>query len=953
MMLRLRRCSFILRLAVLLAVALPAARAMAQVQHTGTIIGRVTDANEGVLPSVTIELNSPALIRPETTTTDAKGAYRFIQLPIGVYRLTFSMQGFQTTSRDQIPVSADKTLTLNIALPLAGVEESVTVVGEAPVVDVKSATNAVNLDRQIIDEVPSSRDVWSFLQNQAPQVVNNREDVGGSESGLQAGFSTHGSSLRQNTFMFNGINVTGVNSTGTTDLYFDYDSFDEIQISTAAHKAEVSTPGVYLNIIARSATDDWHGAIQDYFTNQDLQSENLDDELRSQGIRRGQGIEQINSFSVQIGGPLIKDRLRVYANYRDDRTNRFVVGFPLSEDTIIKAPLVNVTLQIDERNKLNGLITYNKYDKPRRNAGALVAPEATWIEDNHATVAGLEWQSTPTNNVLLDVRFAHTGNVFQLFLQPDVVLPSTQEQTTGRITEAAQRWFQNRHERKQFSGFLSYYKSDWLGGSHDFKFGYDISRGPNETKNFVFQDVDLFTATGQPFSVTQFNTPALPRELHWFFPFYAQDTYTIGRTTLSLGLRFEHYTGKVREASVEAGRFAPARSFPEKDGPTFSELAPRIAVTHDVFGNSKLAVKGAYGRYLHTAGSPWFNAISEAGLAGNTLRWNDLNRDRNFQEGEEGALLSSFGGSITSLDPDLRQPYTDELSLGIDSEVARDLRLSALFVYRRERDLLAITNTGVPFSAYSPVQALDIGEDGARGTSDDAVIQVFNQDPATLGKDRLLITNPENFKSSFRGFELTAQKRFSKGWQWLASFALSDQDLSASSVVAVAAGFAPGEQEASGLSTTASPFLNPNFRINNTEGPGFFDRTYIFKTSGSYLLPLDIQVAGVFKVQSGTPYARVVTIRSDINGVPLNQGSVTVYAEPRGIRRFPTLSLLDLRFSKRFSMGRHRIEAIVDLFNLANANTVTSINGNTGPAFGVPLAILGPRVVRVGARYSF
>jgi hypothetical protein len=492
-----------------------------------------------------------------------------------------------------------------------------------------------------------------------------------------------------------------------------------------------------------------------------------------------------------------------------------------------------------------------------------------------------------------------------------------------------------------------------LGGNHEFKFGTDISRGPNEAFNTAYESINLYTLNGEPHQVLQYNTPALPRELHWFFPFYAQDTYTAGNTTLSIGVRFERYTGKVRESSVDAGRFVPARSFPEKEGPTFNKLAPRIAFVHDIFGDSKLAVKASYGRYLHTAGSPWFNAISEAGRAGETYEWNDLNGDFNYQEGEEGDLVSSFGGSITSLDPDARQPYTDEFTVGLDSEIARDFGVGAVFIYRREKDLLAITNPGIPFSTYSRVQALDPGEDGVTGTGDDSKIEVFNQDPSTLGKDRFFITNPEGFEATFRGFEVTAHKRFSDGWQWLGSFTVSDQDLSHSSVVAVAAGFGPGEQEGAGLSTSQSPFLNPNNQVNNLGGPGFFDRTYIFKTSGSYLFPWDIQLAGVFKAQSGTPYGRVVTISRDINGVPLNQGSVRVYAEPRGSRRFPTITMLDLRVSKSFRTGRHSFTAMVDVFNVGNSNSVTSINGNTGARFGAPLGLLGPRVVRIGLRYNF
>jgi hypothetical protein len=915
-----------------------------QVQQTGTIVGRVADENGGLLPGVTIEARSPALIRHETTVTDEKGAYRLPLLPIGDYTLTFALEGFSTTVRQGVRVSADRTVTLAVTLGLAGLTENVTVSGEAPVVDVRSATAAVNLDRKVIDELPTSRDIWSLLQSQAPQVVTSTEDVGGSESGLQAGFSAHGSSRRQNTFMFNGINTTGVNSTGTTDLYFDYDSFEEVQISTAAHKAEVSTPGVYLNIVPRSGSDQWRGAVQNFFSDRNLQSDNIDGTLRERGISRGQGVNLINGASVQLGGPLIRERWRIHGSYRDDRIKRFVVGFPLSEDTIIKAPLVNSSLQVNPANRLDTFFTYNKYDKPRRGAGALVAPESTSIEDNHATVAGVSWLATLGSNTQLDLRFAHVGNVFQLFSQPDARHANTREQTTGFVTGAS-NGLQNRHERKQLSGSLSHYKSDWLGGNHEFKIGYDISRGPNETLRERFDDVNLVLSRGQAFSVTLFESPALPRELHWFFPFYVQDAYTRGRLTFSTGLRYEYYKGKVRESEVAAGRFAPARSFPAKDGPTFSKLLPRVAAAVDVFGDARLAIKASYGRYAHTPGSPWFSAISEAELASASYRWTDLNGDGRFQEGEQGALLSRSGGSITALDPDLRQPFTDEITAGIESGVLRDVRLSATVVFRQERDLIAQTNPGVPFSSYSPVQARDPGADGVTGTTDDALIEVFNQAASTLGRDRRLITNPA-FESTYRGVEFVAQRRFADNWQWLASLALSSQDLNAAGVSAVAAG-GGAEQE------TGSPFLDPNLRINNTSGPGFFDRTYSFKTSGSYQFPLGILVSGVFKAQSGTPWSRVVTIQNDINGVPLNQGSVSVYAEARGTRRFPTLKMIDLRVSKSFSVDRHRLDGILDVFNAANANTVTSINGQTGSQFGAPLAILGPRVVRLGVRYSF
>ena len=248
---------------------------------------------------------------------------------------------------------------------------------------------------------------------------------------------------------------------------------------------------------------------------------------------------------------------------------------------------MNSTFQVDQNNRINGLLTYNKYDKPHRNAGPLLQPDTTWIEDDHTTVWGVEWQSTLTNRLLLDTRVAHTGNVFFLLLQPGVTTPNTTEQSTGTMTGAAARQSLNRHERFQVSGYLTDYVPNWLHGNHELKVGYDISRGPNETEFSALDSINLVTANSKPFSVTEYNTPALPRELHWFFPFYAQDTYTAGRNTLSIGLRFEAYTGKVRDSSVAAGRFVPARSFPENPGMTFQKLLPRLAFSRDVFGTRR------------------------------------------------------------------------------------------------------------------------------------------------------------------------------------------------------------------------------------------------------------------------------------------------------------------------------------------------------------------------------
>jgi hypothetical protein len=164
-----------------------------------------------------------------------------------------------------------------------------------------------------------------------------------------------------------------------------------------------------------------------------------------------------------------------------------------------------------------------------------------------------------------------------------------------------------------------------------------------------------------------------------------------------------------------------------------------------------------------------------------------------------------------------------------------------------------------------------------------------------------------------------------------------------------------GEEEgAGGIGFGASAFLNPNQRINNTSGPGFFDRTHAFKVGGSYdIAKIGVTLAATAKVQSGTPFARILTLSSDAAGEPFTQGPITFFAEPRDANRFPTLKTMDLRISKFFHVQQHRLEVIGDFFNLFNTNVITGVNPNSGSNFNEPTDILGPRVFRLGGRWTF
>src|SRR5712692_9141490 len=393
--------------------------ALAQSLQTGNITGKVSDNTGARTPGVTVTLTSPVLITSRTVATDQEGTYRFTALPPGTYALAFELTGFRKLTRSNLPVSLATTLSIDATLEVGSLSETVDVAG-APLVDVTQTSVATNLDVNALQGIPTARDVWAILQNMAPQVVVDREDVGGSQGGLQAVFSTHGSTWHQNTYAMNGVNVTDPAATGAAGFYYDYDSFEEVNVSTAQHPAEVGTPGVYYNFVAKRGTDAFHGGLAYYFENHKLVSNNVTQALKDKGIGSGGGVDLFSDGTAQLGGPLIKDKLRFYTSWRDWRIHRNVPNFPKSENTDLFSGLVNASYQFNPQNRLDVLWTRQTYYKPNRNASAQVQPDSTWIEDDVFRIYQGNYSSQISSNALLDARVSYSDIDFPLKLQPGV-----------------------------------------------------------------------------------------------------------------------------------------------------------------------------------------------------------------------------------------------------------------------------------------------------------------------------------------------------------------------------------------------------------------------------------------------------------------------------------------------------------------------------------------------------
>ena len=971
-------------LAVAALLACTVVSAAAQVQ-TGSIFLRVVDEQGAVLPGTTVTISSPVIIAGQVTgTTDETGSYRFPSLLPGTYTVRIELSGFQTMLRDGVAVSVGQTTPLDFVLRVGGLTESVTVTGESPVVDTKSANVGVNLNAALLETTPSGRDIWSIVEYKVPGLVMGAPDVGGNQGGLQRAVTARGTGNGQNTQMLNGVNVGDPSAIGFAGYYYDPSSFEDIQVSSGAQDITVPTGGVFINMVTKSGTNRFGSSALFTYQGEGTQADNIDEDLRNFGLRpNAAAVDRITNINVNAGGPLVRNRAFYFAALNDQRTHVNVVGFPavgnfnddeIIEKTDITSVFARPTVQLGINHRLDGTISRQVYDKPNRAASNTNTPESTWHEHDVLAVYQGLWNWVLSSRSFIDTRFSYNSIDFPLQLK-------TTQQTLADITfnpvirtRANTQQQVMFRERYQFSSNLQYFIPEAIGGRHEIRAGIDNAYTPDTQDIFRNDDVQL-TYRSQPAGttpagaaqVTFSNTPVLAKRAVMNTALYLQDSYSRGGLTLVGGIRWERVEGWVPAQSSPESRWFPEgtqipvrilgqdatytirRNFEEVRGvPLWYHAGPRFNAVYDLRGNGKTALKFSAARYYDQIGTGTPGSVNPNGLVTQTYTWNDANGDLIFQPGEQvgaptatsipGFATLQFVGRTTL---DVKRPFRNELTAGVDHELIPDLRLSATWIQRQEHDPFANIEIGIPFDYYDPVQRADPGRDGIAGTSDDAMITVFNMRLPVIPSVQIL-GNDDRLAQRYKGLDLTASKRYSNGWTFIAGYTWSRTEVDATDVT------------------------NPNALVN-ARGRAGIDRAHNFKLTGSYLLPWDVLVGGNLRYLSGEPITRVVGIPG-LNQAPT--GNVNVLAEPRGSDLLPGLLTMDLRAGKIFRVGAQQFQFDVDVYNLSNENTVYQVRTNTGrttarvgadpnapqvtfPMYKSPINVLGPRIVRFNVSYKF
>lgn len=919
-------------------VLLARSRAAAQTGIYGDIEGRIVDASGGALPGVTITLTGPALMGTRTTVSVEDGRYRFPALPQGEgYTLQFELEGFKTLIRKDIAVNIRKTTSVTAQLELAGIKETVVVTGGSPLVDTQNARQGMSLTSQILQSVPTGRDPYTVLE-MTPGTVKMTPNVGGASTDLFQNAVVNGTTARR-------MNVNGAETAVrfSDGRYIAFDAYEEMVVETGGATADTRRPGggYSLEMIPRSGGNEFHGTLQGFWFNDSLVGSNIDDTLRRAGLTSSSDTKSLHDVSASAGGPILKDRLWWFSSVRDFRTFRRTIGSNRLQEGRLIPFVVNITSQLDSANRLQFFYSRTYKHNPQRDMSRFTTYEASFNQKSWDPLIQAKWLRTMGANTFLELQGFRYKMWWPSLPQEGSGAPMRDLVTGLKYNGQANDHTQRDFNRYQVSASVSQFVDSWGHTSHNFKFGFDyfgmryrelisVGNGPDSQVRYEFR-------RGAPAFAAIYNGPVNVLRNEDSLSGYAQDRIAVGRLTINAGARWDWYNAwRPAQASPTGNRWEaifPALQFPEAHRVLrWSTVSPRLNAVFRLTEDGRNVVKGSYGRYpTEMDPSNDTDFVNPNSLRFERHVWlGDLNGNNLLDLNELGPLVSKFVPRNNRLDPNLKNPFAEEVGLSYERELPAAMAFKAQYFYARYHDTVIPINTAIPPTAYLPVSMLDPGPDGIAGTGDDRQITVYSVERPFVGGAAFLRTNFPGVQRRAHSLSFTVQKKLSTRWQLLASYAFNRV-----------------------RETQAVDATDPNARINAT-GRADVDAPHDFKLVGSSLLPYDLQVSAQWQIHSGFPYDRQLQVFG------LNQGQITILADPRGSYRHDTMSVLDTRIEKQVRLGGSRLGLMFEGFNMLNSNASLDIGTTdlgrgtiTGGNFGQIIHPVSARTFRLGARFTF
>jgi hypothetical protein len=940
---------------------------------TGNLYGTVTDTDGSPLPGVTVTAEAGGM--RSTFVTESDGAFRFLRLTPGQYRVTATLDGMATVTRTiAVAINTNATLPLQLAPQLS---EELTVTAAAPLIDTRETKTGGNISEQEIQQLPTARDPWVMLQ-MMPGVLVDRVNVGGNKSGQQSYFVAKGVERNQSTWNIDGVNVTEMDEMGTTTFYYDFGSIQEFQATTATSDPSVRTPGVQINMVTKHGTNAFSGSGRWIWSDESLQA----DATLPDTLREGNRVDNVTEIGGDFGGPIVRDRVWFYGAYAQNKISNIVSAYLFPQRTELTNWTGKLNAQASSNN--NGSLYYMFSDKTvnARDLSPTRPPETARRQSGPGWTLKAEDTHVVSSNLIVTGVASHVDSGYKqeprggMDIEPWWIGSSGLPEERGwhgtyRLSEQS---LEQNNIRADASTFFR-----TGNGSHELKFG----------GGYRDQDTEwLVTWPGQGYWTEYYRTRsgslwqlvALTRDAHpvytgKYLDLYAGDTFTLGNLTLAGGVRWDRQQAYNQASAVPANPLVPdllvATSYAGDDQKlTWDSVSPRFSATYVLNESKRTVVRAAYNRYADQL------ATSDAG-ANNPYYdpqilyyyWEDANGDRrvqvpeiDFDSGVYSAVridpenLAAGAPSVGRIDYANHNPTTtDEFLVGIEHELFPGWSVGVAYTHRvRDNFIWNQYEKTRGAGDYYTSADFEVGGSATAIMPDGEQISVpYYQVRDGVDRPLYYVTrNRPDYKQIYKGFELTAHRRMSGRWMMRAQVTLGDwtQDVGPD-----------GVQDPSHLLIGDGCYTCDGSAVASSSGSdGYINAEWSYSVSGLYQGPWGLNFGAVATGRQGY-----------INGYHLYPDS-RVDGEWKALvindfddYRFDDLFQLDLKVGKEFKLPRSTsFEVSVDAFNVTNERTILWRGHEIIPAYDDDDQLVrsdetdieemqSPRILRLTGRFRF
>jgi hypothetical protein len=975
---------------LLLGLAVPA---MAQLQ-SGNLYGTTVGPDGQPIPGVTVTLSGVGA--PQVQVSDANGKFHFLGLSPGSYTLLAEIQGYSPLEAKDITVNIGRNSNVEVALQpaLTDVINVTTERAEVPLLDTRRVGPGQTVTLTELERIPTARDPWAVLHS-TPGVLTDRINVGGNESGQQAQYVGPGSGGDQAVWSLDGVVITDMSATGSSPGYYDFDSFEEMQVSTGGTDASIATGGVVLNMVTKRGTNQWRGSARYYkiddSTQADLKFDRADlgqsgpwnNQNGQEAFKQGNRIVEVVDWGAELGGPVVKDRLWIWGSYAKPEIKLLTIS-DFSDDTTLKDWNAKLNAQITPGNSASAFAWQSDKIKTGRNAGPLRPQETTWNQSGFGpspTAYKVEDTQIFGNSFFASGMYSVVNGGFQLAPQGGDALPFRDRDLKWHNSFLLQQIERPQEQLKADAS--SFFNTGSL--AHELKFGAgyrtaeqsSLFRWPGGGVEVI---IPLDDDPADDLDLAILSRDAVPHLKTKYDSAYVQDTLSKGNLTANVGLRYDRQGGKNLASRASANPIRPDL-LPTVDysggeiGFRWESITPRLGLTYALGTERRTLLRASYSRFadqLGTGAAAWLNTLGGLGYA---YFFTNNNGDPVLGRGELGPFLGLSGNvnpltgqplQSNAVDPDLDAPVTDEVLLGVEHALRPEFVVGLNLTYRKYTGILEAER--LVFDTDDPLDAAHLGTVGRPHRRSDYVevtsepftapdgrtytVHYWELREGVSTRDGFLLENGDR-EQEFKGLSLTFNKRLANRWMMRGNVSWQDWTWQ----VPDSENEDPTDTIAGGV-VDGTPVLQGSGTVSGPKGNVFINSKWSYSLNGMYQIAPErawgFNVAANLTGRQGYPLRYVQrVVRETIVDAAGTGVDIPVAADPNAFR-YPDIHVVDLRAEKELRFSDFGLTLGVDVFNALNRSYVLQRQGVLGlNNSDHVLEILSPRVYRLGARISF